>query len=126
MKPSSTLAAVTALFLTFALLALDTIAGEPLVKLNPQPMATSADEPLLPVRELVQACKPLATQFVRTDSLELPGLTACHQCEWRPKANQMSAGDRCGTANDGQPKIAEFECGFSPDCQRVCNFVRCL
>ena len=122
MKSSSTLA----LFVALAVLATETVAGEPLVKLNPQPMATSADEPLLPVRELAQVCKPLATHFVRTDSLELPGLTACHQCEWRPKANQMSAGDRCGTANDGQPKIAEFECGFSPDCQRVCNFVRCL
>jgi hypothetical protein len=100
-------------------------AEEKLLKLNPQPAATSAEEPLLPVRELVQACKPTAS-FVRSDSLELPGLTACHQCEWRPKANQMSAADRCGVAANGHPKVAEFECGFSPDCQRVCNFVRCL
>jgi len=59
-------------------------------------------------------------------SLEIPGVTACHQCEWRPKPHQMRAADRCGIGADGDPKLAEFECGFSEDCQRVCNFVRCL
>ncbi len=28
-----------------------------------------------------------------------------------------------GLTADGTPKIGQFECGFSPDCDRVCNFV---
>jgi hypothetical protein len=67
-----------------------------------------------------------ASSVVRSDSLEIPGVTACHQCEWRPKPNNMAAGDQCGVGPDGTAKLAEFECGFSEDCQRVCNFVRCL
>lgn len=59
-------------------------------------------------------------------NLEIPGVTACHQCEWRPKPNQMRAADHCGVGPDGNPNLAEFECGFSEDCKRVCNFVRCL
>ena len=66
------------------------------------------------------------TSAVRQDSLEMPGVTACHQCEWRPKPNQMAAGDQCGTAPDGAPRLGLYECGFSPDCDRVCNFVDCL
>jgi hypothetical protein len=64
-------------------------------------------------------------KLVRQDSLELPGLTACHQCEWRPKPHQMAAQEQCGMTPDGHPKAGVYECGFSPDCQRVCNFVRC-
>jgi hypothetical protein len=63
---------------------------------------------------------------VRQESLELPGLTACHQCEWRPKPNQMAAAEQCGMTPDGAPKVGLFECGFSPDCERLCQFVECL
>ena len=66
------------------------------------------------------------TDWLHSGSLEIPGVTACHQCEWRPKPHQMGAADRCGVDPDGNPKLAEFECGFSEDCQRVCNFTRCL
>jgi hypothetical protein len=62
----------------------------------------------------------------RSDSLELPGLTAgCHICEWRPKLNQMPAGEECGADNSGAAKIGLFECGFSQDCQRECHFLQC-
>ena len=64
--------------------------------------------------------------WLHSGSLELPGVTACHQCEWRPKPHQMGAADRCGVDSDGNPKLAEFECGFSEDCIRVCNFTRCM
>jgi hypothetical protein len=81
-------------------------------------------EPLLPVKQQAQASQK--APLVRSESLELPGLTACHQCEWRPKPHEMAAPDQCGTAPDGKGKIAEFECGFSQACDRVCNFVRCI
>ena len=62
----------------------------------------------------------------RTDSLELPGLTAgCHVCEWRPKPNQMPAAEQCGTDDAGVARIGMFECGFAQDCQRECHFLRC-
>jgi len=62
----------------------------------------------------------------RSESLELPGLTAgCHVCEWRPKFNQMPAADECGTDESGAAKVGLFECGFSEDCQRQCHFLRC-
>jgi hypothetical protein len=64
--------------------------------------------------------------WLHSGSLEIPGVTACHQCEWRPKPHQMGAADRCGVDPDGSPRLAEFECGFSEDCQRVCNFMRCM
>ena len=85
-------------------------------------------EPLplpLPVKQQAQASQKSAP-LLRSESLELPGLTACHQCEWRPRPNEMAAPDQCGTAPDGKARIAEFECGFSQECNRVCNFVRCL
>ena len=69
--------------------------------------------------------KAEASTVVRQESLELPGLTACHQCEWRPHLNEMGAADRCGTDASGTAKVAQFECGFSPDCNRVCTFVLC-
>jgi hypothetical protein len=84
------------------------------------PAAEADDDPSLP-----QASKR-AGAIVRSDSLEMPGVTACHQCEWRPKPNNMSAVDQCGVGPDGNAKLAEFECGFTEDCQRLCNFVRCL
>ena len=62
----------------------------------------------------------------RSESLELPGLTAgCHVCEWRPKFNQMPAADECGADASGTAKVGLFECGFSQDCQRQCHFLRC-
>ena len=62
----------------------------------------------------------------RSESLELPGLTAgCHICEWRPKFNQMPARDECGVDESGAAKVGLFECGFSQDCQRECHFLRC-
>ena len=62
----------------------------------------------------------------RSESLELPGLTAgCHICEWRPKLNQMPAGEACGADDSGAARIGLFECGFSQDCQRECHFLRC-
>ena len=62
----------------------------------------------------------------RSESLELPGLTAgCHICEWRPKRNQMPAGEECGADDSGAAKIGLFECGFSQDCQRECHFLHC-
>jgi hypothetical protein len=72
--------------------------------------------------------KPQASveKLVRHETLELPGLTACHQCEWRPHLHEQAAADQCGFSADGAPKIGQFECGFSPDCDRVCNFLSCL
>lgn len=65
-------------------------------------------------------------QALRSESLELPGLTAgCHVCEWRPKLNQKPALDECGADDAGQARIGLFECGFSEDCQRECHFLRC-
>ena len=84
--------------------------------------ASGDDEAALPVTEKPQAS---VQKLVRQDTLELPGLTACHQCEWRPHPHQQAAPEQCGTATDGTPKVGQFECGFSPDCERVCNFVMC-
>lgn len=86
------------------------------------PPARAGDEAELPVKDKPQAS---VQKLVRQESLELPGLTACHQCEWRPHAHQQAAPEQCGTAADGTPKIGQFECGFSPDCDRVCNFLMC-
>jgi hypothetical protein len=62
----------------------------------------------------------------RSESLEIPGLTAgCHICEWRPKLNQKPAAEQCGTDDSGHAELGLFECGFSEDCERVCNFLRC-
>lgn len=72
----------------------------------------------------VDAPKPRAS-VARQESLEMPGITACHQCEWRPKPHTKAAGEQCGMTPDGAPRPGIFECGFSPDCDRVCNFVRC-
>ena len=88
------------------------------------PLAAGAEDVSEALSPDGQASKAPAS-FIRSDSLELPGLTACHQCEWRPKPHQMGA-DQCGVGADGKARLAEFECGFSEDCQRVCNFVRCL
>jgi hypothetical protein len=62
----------------------------------------------------------------RSDSLEIPGLTAgCHICEWRPKLNEKPAAEQCGTDEAGHARLGVYECGFSEDCERVCNFLRC-
>lgn len=74
----------------------------------------------------VTADEPEQRPYVRTDSLELPGLTAgCHICEWRPRLNQRPAEDQCGRDEAGNVQVGLFECGFSEDCRRVCNFIRC-
>ena len=65
-------------------------------------------------------------QTMRSESLELPGLTAgCHVCEWRPKVSQMPALDQCGTDVSGVARVGLFECGFAQNCQRECHFLRC-
>jgi hypothetical protein len=70
--------------------------------------------------------KSSVEQFVRQDSLEIPGLTAgCHVCEWRPKLNQKPAAEQCGVDAEGKPLLGLFECGYSEDCERVCNFLAC-
>jgi hypothetical protein len=67
-----------------------------------------------------------AASVVRQESLEMPGITACHQCEWRPKPHTKAAPQQCGSGPDGSARQGVFECGFSPDCERVCNFVQCV
>lgn len=81
---------------------------------------------------LVAATVPVAAQEMskvpsaRSESLELPGLTAgCHICEWRPKLNQMPAAEECGADAAGAARVGLFECGFSQDCQRECHFLQC-
>lgn len=66
------------------------------------------------------------TEYVRQESLEIPGLTAgCHVCEWRPKLNTKPAAEQCGLNDAGEPVIGLFECGFAQDCERVCNLLSC-
>ena len=89
-------------------------------------LAQTAEPLPLPVKKQPQASQSSVPVAVRSESLELPGLTACHQCEWRPKPNEMAAPEQCGIGADGKPLLAQFECGFSQECDRVCNFVRCL
>jgi hypothetical protein len=84
--------------------------------------ASAGDGTELPIAEKPQAS---VQKLVRQDSLELPGLTACHQCEWRPHPHERAAPEQCGLTADGTPRTGQFECGFSPDCERVCNFVTC-
>ena len=86
----------------------------------PAARAAESDDPSPP-----KASKA-PNDWLHSGSLEIPGVTACHQCEWRPKPHQMGAADRCGVDPDGNPKVAEFECGYSEDCQRVCHFTRCM
>lgn len=65
-------------------------------------------------------------EYERQESLEIPGLTAgCHVCEWRPKLNQKPAAEQCGVNASGEPLLGLFECGYSEDCERVCNFLGC-
>ena len=67
-----------------------------------------------------------STEYERQESLELPGLTAgCHVCEWRPKLNQKPSSEQCGLDASGKPLLGLYECGFSEDCERVCNFLGC-
>lgn len=61
----------------------------------------------------------------RSDRLDVYGVGMCHTCEWRPHAKVMAAGEQCGVAGDGKANVAVFECGRSPSCDPVCNFVRC-
>ena len=84
--------------------------------------AADSDASLDALRE----ARPNATHTVRQETLELPGLTACHQCEWRPKMNKIAAEEQCGIGADGAANYGQFECGFSPDCERVCNFIQCI
>ena len=61
----------------------------------------------------------------RSERLDIFGAGMCHQCEWRPRPKLMAAAEQCGTAADGTPKLATFECGRNPACDTVCNFVSC-
>jgi hypothetical protein len=85
--------------------------------------AFTADEQAAVLPEKPQAS---VQKLVRHETLELPGLTACHQCEWRPHLHDQAAAEQCGVSSDGTARIGQFECGFSPDCERVCNFLSCL
>lgn len=68
----------------------------------------------------------ISPQYLRNDSLELPGLTAgCHVCEWRPKLHQKPAAEQCGTDDSGVARVGVFECGYSQDCERQCHFLSC-
>ncbi len=99
-----------------------TLAALALLQLGGTAYATDSDGSLDALREST----PRSTQTARQETLELPGLTACHQCEWRPKMNKMAAQEQCGSGVDGSAKYGQFECGFSPDCDRVCNFIQCV
>lgn len=90
------------------------------------PAVYAAEDDAEDAGQAAQSRAPDVIGQARQESLELPGLTACHQCEWRPKPNQMAAAEQCGMTPDGAPKVGMFECGFSPDCERVCHFVECL
>lgn len=94
-----------------------------LAALSQAPGARAGDSE--PGLDELRPAKPKASTMARQETLELPGLTACHQCEWRPKKNKMAASEQCGTAADGSARMGQFECGFSPDCERVCNFIQC-
>jgi hypothetical protein len=85
--------------------------------------AFAADQDAAALTEKPQAS---VQKLVRHETLELPGLTACHQCEWRPHLHEQAAADQCGVSADGTAKVGQFECGFSPDCERVCNFLSCV
>lgn len=85
--------------------------------------ASADDKTQLPLSEKPQAS---VQKLVRQETLELPGLTACHQCEWRPHPHEKAAPEQCGLTAAGAPRTGKFECGFSPDCERVCNFVSCV
>lgn len=61
----------------------------------------------------------------RSERLDIFGAGMCHQCEWRPRAKVMAAGDQCGTDPEGKANLALFECGRNPACDTVCNFIRC-
>jgi hypothetical protein len=61
----------------------------------------------------------------RSDRLDIFGAGMCHQCEWRPRAKVMAAAEECGVGADGVGNPATFECGRTPSCDTVCNFVRC-
>ena len=97
-----------------------TILGATLTLTRLTAFAAEDEAAILPTQQ-----RPIAQSTVRQETLELPGLTACHQCEWRPHLHEQAAPEQCGTTPDGRAKIGQFECGFSPDCERVCNFVTC-
>jgi hypothetical protein len=59
-----------------------------------------------------------SVQTARKDTLELPGVTACHTCEWRPMKTEMET-DQCTN------KIGWFDCGRDTDCEKKCVFVKC-
>jgi len=61
----------------------------------------------------------------RSDRLDIFGAGMCHQCEWRPRAKVMAAQEQCGVSADGKARVGVFECGRSPQCDPVCNFISC-
>ena len=87
--------------------------------------AADEDESSLPGASVVPKRKQGVVHAARQESLELPGLTACHQCEWQPRASEMPSA-RCGSDASGTFKKAVFECGYTPDCNRKCEFLHCV
>jgi len=61
----------------------------------------------------------------RSDRLDIFGAGMCHQCEWRPRAKMMAALEQCGADSDGKVRVGVFECGRTPQCDPVCNFISC-
>lgn len=61
----------------------------------------------------------------RSERLDIYGAGMCHQCEWRPHAKVMAAQEQCGADSDGKARPGMFECGRTPQCDPVCNFVSC-
>jgi len=61
----------------------------------------------------------------RSERLDIFGAGMCHQCEWRPRAKVMAAQEQCGVTADGKARVGVFECGRSPQCDPVCNFISC-
>jgi hypothetical protein len=61
----------------------------------------------------------------RSDRLDIFGAGMCHQCEWRPRARVRAAQEQCGVTADGKARVGVFECGRSPQCDPVCNFISC-
>jgi hypothetical protein len=66
----------------------------------------------------IDAQAATSLKSARKDSLELPGVTACHTCEWRPMKTEMET-DQCTN------KIGWFDCGRDTDCEKKCVFVKC-
>lgn len=61
----------------------------------------------------------------RSGRLDIFGAGMCHQCEWRPRVKIMAAQEQCGVDANGKARSGAFECGRTPQCDPVCNFMSC-